>query len=307
MKIEYYVNNQYITLEIGKKNLFLKEIGGGKSSFSELFFEGMSAKSSHDFVVNGVNVDKTMFNVIYVDEQFDFDDYLKFKVRGDMFKDFKKNLLEDYEESLNQFLLKLNEEIFENNFSQYYDILNNSLVNGKIILNSGINSIEDVYDKMFGLIFDNEKLSYSSKIEIVIKHMLLFKDKVKANIIIIDDYIIRMNYEVISSILKLIDELDGVYVIFTSSMCLCLNKFDNVFFSGLEKLSLEVLYKKLFLYHQWDKEGDFNVFYDSHISLVEKNDLVKFENLISKYETIFYNIADLNNFCNKAIEIVNLL
>lgn len=305
MKIEYYLDNQYYSLELGKKNLFLNGIGQGKTKLAETYFEGFSAKGSIDFIVNGVNVDKTMFNVLYIDEKFDFDEYLKFKVRGLMFKDFKNNVLEDYEEDLNQFLLKVNEEINKKDFNSYYDTLNNSLIGNKVMLNSGISSIDDVYDKLFSLTFNTEFLSYNEKLEIVIKHMLLFRDKSKMNVVIVDDYIIRFGKEILESILDSISELDNICVIFTSSVGINLKNFDRIFLDKLDKINLTLLYKKMFLYQQWDKTGDFNAYYDRHINLVESEDLVKYEKLICKFEMFFYNICNIDTFFKRALELLN--
>ncbi len=304
MNVEYYFNNEYVNIQLGKSNLFLKKIGGGKSMFSELIYEGLSAKGSHNFIFNGLKVDKSRYNVNLVDECFDFDDYLKFKVRGFMFKDFKDKMLDDNEDILNKIVLDFNEKLFEYKFSEYYNRLNDSLMNSEIILRAGIQSIEDIYSEMFSIVFNSEFLSRSSKIEIVIKHMILFRDTTRSNIIIIDDYILKLGNDIVKSILNMINEQYNIYVAFTSSVPICFNFYDNVFLDNYVRLDKELLHQKLFLYDQWDKNGDFNSFYDSNHALVEESDLPKYVEFINKYEYLLYNVSNTEEFFEKLINLL---
>lgn len=301
MNIEFYENNEYKKIEFSKSNLFLFEIGGGKTKLANFLYEGLCDKCSRDFIANGVNVDKSMFDVTFVEDNFNFDDYLKFKVRGDMFKDFKTNILEDCSEEINSYLVSINEKISKYSFNSYYDKLNDSLSDSSVQLQSGIADIEDIYDELFSIIFNSEILSRSTKVEIVLKHMLLYRDPAKVNIFVIDDYLTSMSKDVIKSIISLIDKQDNIYVVFTSSYPIALTHFHSVMFSNYTKLPFNSLYQYLFLYSQWDQKGDFNTFIDSNLHLVEESDYKKYEKLIDDNELLLSQIDNYDEFIEQCI------
>lgn len=304
MRVEFFENNERINFELGKSNVFIKGIGGGKTILCELFNDCFSAKGSLDFVVNGVNVDKSMFNVVYMDEKFDFDDYLKFKVRGSMFKDFKTNVLNDSEEILNEFLIMLNTKLSAENFSKYFNRLNDSLCENEVILQSGLTSIEDVYDKIFSVIFSVENLAMNSKVEIVLKHMILFREDVKSTILIVDDYICKLGKKKFESIVELISKQTGIYVIFASSIVLSHNLIDNVYMN-YSRVNYETIYKKIFLYSQWDKVGDFNSFYDANIDLLIEDDLVKSQEILLEYEMLFHDLGSFDEMLERFLDLAD--
>lgn len=304
MKLEFFSNNNKFNFELGKSNHFLFSIGGGKSVFCNLLHDGFSSKGDNGFVVNGVNVDKSMFNVLYIDEIFDFDEYLKFKVRGEMFKTFKVDVLDDCEDLLNKYLVEINNVLTEKKFENYFNTLNDSLSCNKIFLKVGLNSIDDIYDKVFKVGFDVEALSYSSKIEVVIKHMILFREVQKTTVLIIDDFSLRLGKEKLKSILDTINNEENIHVIFVSSMVSVHDKYDK-YYIGSTKINFDNLYTNMYLYSQWDKKGDFNSFHDSNIHLIQDEDLVRSKEFLLKYENLISEINDSDQLYNLIFSFLN--
>lgn len=305
MNLEFYLENRLVSLTLGKTNLFLYNIGGGKTSLCEMLLNGLSAKGDLKFTVNGINVDKSMFDVLYIDECFDFDEYLKFKVRGQMFKDFKKNFLDDFEEEFERSLLNFNNCLRGIDPNLYYEKLNNELEKTTLRVESGVSSIVDIYDSMFKLDYGSDKISYSEKIEVVIKHSLLYKDNTRVSIIIVDDFLCRIKKETVKSIVKLVSSLESVYVFFTSSVLKGGSSFDNIYLSNFQKVDMKQVYTYMFVYKNWDKNGDFNSFYDSHIRLVEESDLEICKMIFDEQEnhiTCFKSLDDFIKKCRSFLE-----
>ncbi len=308
MNIEFYENDMYKKIELSKTTLYYCSVGQGKTKFCNFIVNGLTAKGDNQFIVNGVIVDKSMFETVYIDQSFDFDDYLKFKVKGSMFKNFKKEVLDDYEDSLNTNLMNINSMFKEFNLSAYFDELNKYLLNGKVDLNTGISSIVDLYNEMFSLVFNEELLPLSTKIEIVLKHNILYRDKNRTCVFVIDDVLVRLKSDVIKSILELIHDQENIYVVFTSSVLKSSKNFEFILFKDYTRLNKEMLFKYLFVYENWNNKGDFNSFYDMHHHLVEGSDLCKYEKYLSKIEshiTDCESIEDLIEVCKSYLTLID--
>ncbi len=277
MKVEFYTDNLLHSYIFNKISIFLKENGGGKTDFLNYLNDGFTGKGDETFNVNGINVDKSMFNVSYFDELFNYDDYLKFKVRGKMFKIFKTNVIEDMEEKLLQYISNMNETFNSTIDDNYFDKLNNELLLNKVYLKMGVEELNEVYDEMFNLKFEIPIISSAAKIELVLKHAIMYSDPSRYNIFIIDNFDAFLDINTTHNLLHFMSNYDNCIFILSSSSAKSLGYSCCDYYLDLkQKIKFEEMYKYLFLKENFAKEmcnQKFEIYYNDNLHLITSEDM----------------------------------
>ncbi len=299
MKLKYVEKNVIKTKLLENINLFYGKNGVGKSQFLNFLYNGFTGKGSDDFIIDGISVDKTLFNVTLLDNNFKYDDFLKFKSKGIMFKDYEELLLDDKKNEINEYLNKINELLNREVEKDFFNMLNEntSLINAKI--NVGIENFKNIYDEIFQIDFDRE-LTSSSKMELVLKYLILYRDDLKHNIFIIDDFDSAFDLQMTNELIEFMySQKNCTFILSTSQTKSILKAYElkvKIYFDFDNTIDWNQCFKYVYLKEQFilEKEKDFDLYYQNNLKYITVDDLKQVFNYLSPLLQYLVNQALFN-------------
>lgn len=206
-----------IALKNDDKELFIQNNGivylfgqnqSGKTFMLNLLKEGFLGKNK-DFLVDGMNVEKNRFNVLYYDDTTDFNTEFKF-TKTNVFRDL---IYSSVMNNVNQTkLLKEVNDLFDKvdvRVNQFLDVNINKKQDEKMMFDIEITDVNEIIDKFTNIYIDNylvkdSNLPRSTKRKLIY-NLLLFelnKSEFEENIVFIDNFDLYLDYENTSKVIS---------------------------------------------------------------------------------------------------------
>lgn len=215
MKLKYYYNDNKRELEINKVNIFYGYSGAGKTNLSKIIEEGLNGKDK-SFSINGSNILKEEFNVIYIDSKESIHEHLKLSSKSYLKKLYYKPLQEyllDNEEKL---------ELINNQFNDINETLDkiaqkfnkrSSIKNLEI--NFKLPNNETLINECIDVKIDTD-ISSSKSREMLFNLITLLNSEEKQTHIIIDNFDSLLDEEAIIHFFNLLENYKGFIYLFTN-------------------------------------------------------------------------------------------
>lgn len=308
MTLQYVENNIIRTKELEKINVFYGLNGTGKTDFMNFLSDGLQGKG--DFLIDGLEVDKTLFNVTLLNDDFKYSDFLKFKKRGKIFKDYESAILENLKDSIDRYLEQVNKEIQSNIHNDFFDKLNNSIILNKVNLEVGFDKFSSIYDDIFSLTFSSP-LSSSSLFEIALKYMVLYKDDSRHNIFLIDDFDKNFDVQRTEDFIDFMAEQDNCVFLLTTSQTKSVARMQEIsakiYLDYNKYINIRSCLQYAFIRDNFleEDEKDFDEYYSNNIQLVDSNDVEVVFNTIKPLLPHIVNNVLLENSYEYKIKYAN--
>lgn len=211
MNIIFESNKKIQTIENNGVNYFLGTNQSGKTYILNQIKSGFSSQNK-EFKVNGIQIDKNNYNVIYFDDTTDFSNEFKFTKNNHFRKIIYENIINELDEQ--EILDKVN-IIFnkiDKKVNKLLDIKINSKTDNNIKFDIEINDINDIVDKFTNIYIDNyilneETIPKSTRRKLIYELLLLkLDDSIKTNIVIIDNFDLYLDYDNTKKTINMIEE-----------------------------------------------------------------------------------------------------
>ncbi|MDR3258284.1 MAG: hypothetical protein LBT51_01555 [Fusobacteriaceae bacterium] len=231
VKFEYKSISKEIILS--KINLFYGYNNSGKTYLAKLFNDGFNQKIKSLFLVNGVQVGKNDYEVIFVNSKENIDDHVKFTSKSILRKIFMNKIIENInkEGGFEDYLYKKFESINEN-LVKMLENFNNEL-NAKINISLEMETLEDFIANYVKITFSQDDISSSSnKINFykTITEYVISSNNSK--IIIIDDFDSFLDEKSTLKFLNMLESIDKhIFILFSNkptSLTYAIGKY-NIF------------------------------------------------------------------------------
>lgn len=208
---EEYNKTKVLNLKDGINLVFSSGNTNKRIIFNNLnnYFNG----KNKDFIVNGKRIDKDDFNVIYYDEESDFNNEFSFTKNNALRSLIYNSIIESINTDK---ILKDVNNIFNNVDNKINSMINrniNKKYNDKLKLDINITSIESIISKYTDIyindyLISNKNLSKEQKRKIIYQTLLYqIKNSNKTNIVIIDNFDIYLDS---LDAIKLIDKFKKI-------------------------------------------------------------------------------------------------
>lgn len=198
-------------------NVFFGFNNSGKSRLSKLLYEGFMQKSKGQFIVNGYQLLKNQYEVIYIDSKESIEEHIKFTTKSL----FKKIYFEDIVNALD-----INDE-FSTFINEKFKYVNDKVVllckniffkDEQVTIKLSLDSIDEMISSCVRIVLTNEFLSSSNSRMLFYNAVFEFASKSsQKKVFIIDDFDLNFDecntYDLLGKILK--DE-NNTYILFTS-------------------------------------------------------------------------------------------
>lgn len=297
------INLEQNTILFGKNSSY-------KNKLLTTLYNGLTGKEKN-ILIDGKKPDTKDYNVIFIDEESDFENEFKFTKNNI----FKQLIYDDIIDKINEEkLISYTNEIFDvidNKVNKLLDKKINKKNDNNISFQIEIPNINSIIDKFTNIYIDNILLN-SKEITKSMKRKLLYQlyfldIKSKSNInniIIINNFDAYLNVNEIINFLSTIDNLtnDNCHFILTSSTNIFeyinLNKF-NVYKTTNKLLSLNLLNNSIKNYIIKKEYSSNNItttydeFYYQNESLISEEEISKiYNNLLNKYPHLISKILN---------------
>lgn len=313
-KLNQFINSSGI-------NYFLGGNQSGKTCILELLKERFEAQNK-DFLVEGVQISKNEYNVIYFDDSTDFSNEFKFTKNNNFRKLIYDNILKELDED--NILEKVNNifDKIDNEVNNYLDIKINSKSDNNIKFDIEINNINDIVDKFTNIYIDNyilneDNIPRSTKRKLIYELLLLKLDSSdKTNIVIIDNFDLYLDYNNTRKIIKLIEKYsienkDTHFFLSSSNNIYELIKDKSTIFHIVNNRitrinNIKLIIEEALIRKDFVKNSNVKNNFEEYKS---KNSILYIDEIDNKYNEIIknqqYNIGKL--YVNNKIDIANII
>lgn len=324
LNFKYYSNE--FSISFNSNLIIFGSNKSGKTYILKILKEGLSGNNKN-FLLNSLSCEKNEFNIIYFDEETDFNNEFKFTKNNI----FKTSLYDAIYKNIDKekILLEINNSLdnIDNAINEYLDNnINNNLKN-KLTFNIDIDDIDKIIDKFTTIyvndMIDSKNISKSSKRKLIYQLLLFNIIEDKKTFIIIDDFDLYLDNEGIIEILNLIKILNNknCHFIVSTNNCNIYNYIDSSF-SVYKTTNYELInfndvnniLKDSLLFEQYQnhsKDVNYLEFKDENYNLITKDDIERFKNNLYNFQknnigiilvsNKIYFTSIINNFLNNKI------
>ena len=293
-----YQSNDF-SLSFDKNLIIFGANKSGKTSLLKALKDGLNGNNK-DFFLNSLACHKNEYNVIFFDEETDFNNEFKFTKNNA----FKASLYNAIENNINKdkILEDINKSLdnIDNAVNTYLNNnVNNNLIN-KLTFNINIDDIDKIIDKFTTIyindLADSQNVSKSDRRKLIYQLLLFNTLKDKKTFVIIDDFDLYIDNEGIIEILNLIKILNknNCYFIVSTNNSNIYNYLDLSFsiykiknFKLINFNNISDILKECFLFEQYqhyNKKVNYLEFKQENYNLVTQNDLKVLENTLYNYQ-----------------------
>lgn len=284
MIIKTIFNNKIQRINIEKITLFYGPNNCGKTKLLQTFNDGFSGKLKKDFLVNHLEVDKTQYDVVYIDDKSDINDHLKLTNKS-LIKAFIKDYYED--EKIKQ-LLNIIDCNLKNGLQEFNNFINSNINTNieseiNIALTIKETEINELIDSLVCLTFNNNPSLSSSGLRRELITYFAMQKGVKDKIIIIDNFDNEFDLNhTLDFIMKITTSNDNIFFILSTNKSISfkyiyLNHINYYFIQSDSLLNfnnLNEIIRICLAIHQ-NNHDDLNYLYtDDEIEKIIKNQFV---------------------------------
>ena len=211
MQINFKYQNIDSSISFNNNLIIFGSNKSGKTTLLKLIKEGLSGKNKN-FYLNSLEINKDEYNIIYFDEETDFNNEFKFTQNNI----FKTSLYDAIYKTIDKekILAEINNSLdnIDNAVNKYLEKNINNNSKNKITFNIDIDDIDKIIDK-FTTIYVNDlintkEISKSDRRKLLYQLLLFNTSKDKETFIMIDDFDLYLDNESIIEILNLITILN---------------------------------------------------------------------------------------------------
>jgi hypothetical protein len=225
---------------LSKINLFYGYNNSGKTYLAKLFNDGFNQKIKSLFLVDGAQVGKTDYEVIFINSKENIEDHVKFTSKSILRKIFMNKIIENVnkEDGFEDYLYKKFESINEN-LIKMLETFNNDL-SAKMNISLEIDTLEDFIANYIKITFSQNDISSSSnKINFYKTITEYVVSSNHSKIIIIDDFDSFLDEESTFKFLNMLENVDNhTFLLFSNkptSLTYAIGKY-NIFSIREDKL-----------------------------------------------------------------------
>ena len=300
MQINFIYKKNDFSLSFNNNLIIFGSNKSGKTSLLKALKEGL-AGNYKNFSLNSLECEKNRYNVIYFDEETDFNNEFKF-TKNNIFKTslydaIYKNI--DKEKILSEINNSLDN--IDNAVNKYLDSnINNSLKN-KLKFDINIDDIDKIIDKFTTIyvndLTDTKNISKSDKRKLIYQLLLFNTTKDKKTFVIIDDFDLYLDNEGIVEVLNLIKILNknNCYFIISTNNSTIYNYLDLNIFSIYKTKDYKLInfndindiLKEYIMFEQYQNFGNntnYLEFKHNNYNLINSNDLNRIKNTIFNFQ-----------------------
>ncbi len=300
MQINFKYQNIDSSISFNNNLIIFGSNKSGKTTLLKLIKEGLSGKNKN-FYLNSLEINKDEYNIIYFDEETDFNNEFKFTQNNI----FKTSLYDAIYKTIDKekILAEINNSLdnIDNAVNKYLEKNINNNSKNKITFNIDIDDIDKIIDK-FTTIYVNDlintkEISKSDRRKLLYQLLLFNTSKDKETFIMIDDFDLYLDNESIIEILNLITILNKHHCHFiistnNSNIYRYLDPDDySIYKIKDNKLinfnNIDNILKKHILFEQYKKSNskiEYAEFIQENNHLINKNDLNRIKNNLYMFQ-----------------------
>lgn len=299
MQLNFSYHNNEFSLSFENNIIIFGSNKSGKTSILKVLKEGLTGNNK-SFYLNSLNCKKDEYNIIYFDEETDFNNEFKFTKNNV----FKVSLYDAISKNINKekILFEINKNLdnIDTAINNYLDNNINSVQKNKLTFNINIDDIDKIIDKFTTIyvndLTDSQNISKSDKRKLIYQLLLFNTPKDKKTFVIIDDFDLYLDNEGIIEILNLINFLNkkNCYFIISTNNSNVYNYLNSSFsiyktidYKLIHYDNIKDILKECILleqYKQYKEKNNFIDFKEENINLITNDDLNRINNNLYNFQ-----------------------